>query len=306
MSLMLDLATSLVPLYVMIGLGFIAARFLGVQMQSIARFEIYIIMPFIVFGSVARVALSSGDLLAPLFIYAVAITCSFITYTIGKRIWPDKTANLAGCAGGLGNTVYFGIPVVIALFPPEILGLYVLYIMGLMLNEYTFGYYLLARGKFSVKDSLMKILKLPALYGLILGLLWNVSGMELPVMMESMLHKFIGAQTVLGMGLIGLALGGFRNLEFGPRFVSLLLSVKFLLWPALMLGLIWLDRTMLHLFSEQAYDLWIIIAFVPLAGNVLAYASDLDVYPEKAALTILISTLMAIVLIPLAVAVFVK
>ena len=71
-----------------------------------------------------------------------------------------------------------------------------------------------------------------------------------------------------------------------------------MLWPALALGFIVLDRNVIGLFNEDIYKLIAILSIVPPAANIAAFAAQLNVQPEKAATTVLIGTIFALFYIP--------
>ena len=66
------------------------------------------------------------------------------------------------------------------------------------------------------------------------------------------------------------------------------------------LALIQLDRTVFQLFTTEIYQMFIIMAIMPPAANITAFAAKLDLNPEKAATTVLFGTLFALFYIPLA------
>jgi hypothetical protein len=65
-----------------------------------------------------------------------------------------------------------------------------------------------------------------------------------------------------------------------------------------MVGLIFLDRYFLHIFGEDVHGVMLLMGIVPLAVNTVVYSSALNVHPEKAAVAVLVSTLIALPFIP--------
>jgi predicted permease len=66
-----------------------------------------------------------------------------------------------------------------------------------------------------------------------------------------------------------------------------------------MVLIILIDIRWLHLFNPLIYHVLALLAIVPLAANTVAYATQLNAHPEKAAVTVLASTLWALIYIPL-------
>ena len=166
------------------------------------------------------------------------------------------------------------------------------------LAEITTGYYIGARGNHSVRDSLIKLLKLPALHAIWLALLWNAADMTLPAIAVEWWEKFTGAWVIIGMMLIGVALGKVETFRVDFKLIGWLSVVKFILWPAAAIGLVMFDIAFLGLLDRPAQIILIVMGTVPLAGNTVAYATQLDILPGEAATAILASTLLALVYIP--------
>ena len=77
---MFDLVTLLViniiPLYILIILGFIAGRYLDVNLHSIAIIAIYILAPVVNFGAMAKMEFTQEYILLPFIIMEGCDTCN--------------------------------------------------------------------------------------------------------------------------------------------------------------------------------------------------------------------------------------
>lgn len=56
--------------------------------------------------------------------------------------------------------------------------------------------------------------------------------------------------------------------------------------------------------NEELYKVMFLFAIVPLAGNTVTYAVLLNAKPEKASFTVLISTIVSIIYIPIVLALY--
>ena len=75
MEIFLSLIAKILPLYLIIFLGFLAGKFLKAQKETIASILIYTITPVIVFHGVLTTEINLGILLLPVFYFAL---CSFL------------------------------------------------------------------------------------------------------------------------------------------------------------------------------------------------------------------------------------
>ncbi|PCI97624.1 MAG: transporter [Alphaproteobacteria bacterium] len=304
MSVFLSLFVNLLPLYALIGLGYFAGRVLKVDRQSLGTLAIYIFMPIVVFGFVADLEFKLSYIVLPIILYVSRVIVSLLFLMIGKRVFGDTQANLMALCAAMGNTMYFGLPLVVLLFPHELVPIYIFMALGGVVFEATVGYYIAARGNFDARTALMKILYFPSLYAIILGLCVNFSQIELPDVFWVYWTHFKGAYIVIGMMIIGTALANIKHFVIGRRFLYLVFLGKFFILPIIHFIFVLLDSLVLHWFDKEIYALLMIVSFVPPAANIATLAAQLNLQPEKAATTILIGTIFALFYIPLMVWLF--
>jgi len=301
LDLLILLISNIIPLYILIGLGFISGRWLDVNLHSMAIIAIYILAPIVNFGALARMEFTPEYVLLPVLIFLASSIIGVISYNLARATWRNNIANLIGMASVVGNTMYFGLPVVLALLGPEWAGVYALINLGIFLNEVGLGYYFGARGNATLKGALIKVLKLPVVHAIWLGLLYNLSGFDLPESFLRYWNYAIGAWVFIGMMIIGVALGKLDKLEIDWRLILNLFVPKFVAWPLVGFGIVLADLHYMHWFGSEVHTMLVIITAVPLAGNLVAYAATLKLHPEKAAAAVLISTILGIFTVPAAV-----
>lgn len=304
MDVFFALLIKLIPLYLIIGCGVIAGKYLRVQKESISPLLIYIIAPAIIFYGTQQAELTPSMLFLPLVTFSIACIISLTFFGIGKKIWSDSTSNILGFTAGTGNTGYFGLPVITLILGNELLSVVVLATLGFLVFENTLGYYLIARTHYSLSASLLKLAKLPTIYAFILGIVLNRHSFDLPTVLTTVLEQFRGSYTILGMMIIGIGLSQASKLALDLKFIFTSFLAKFIIWPLAILTLIFFDQKFIHLFSPAIIQVLIILASVPLAANTVTFATELKAQPEKAAVTVLISTIFALFFIPSIVAIF--
>ncbi|MGB5866962.1 MAG: AEC family transporter [Arcobacteraceae bacterium] len=302
MSLFFILLLKIFPLYVNIFLGYIATKYLNITREAVANLLIYILGPIVVFSATISVKIDLAVVFLPVFFY---VFCSILAFTLlffYKNTWDDPTGNILAFSGGTGNTGYFGIPLAVIFFPPYLADIYIFTVLASLLYESTTGFYVTAKGNFTVKQSLQKIMRLPLIYAFVVGVIFNLMGVGIPETLSAYTAQFKGAYGILGMMLIGMGLVGL-NLKKGSdldfKFISVLFVLKFIFWPLTILGLIYLDKTFFMFLNEDLYKVMFLFAIVPLAGNTVTLAVLLNAKPEKASFTVLLSTLISIIYIPI-------
>lgn len=306
MDLFQTLLIKLIPLYILMGLGFVAGRFLKVDSHSIARLMMYVIVPFVFFTGISRMEMSPSLMLVPVVGYAIASTMGLGGYAIAKRLYGDNRANIVGLASGTANIGYFGLPVAMMLFDAQGVGIYLLGIIGNVLYENSFGFYLTARGAHDAREALRRTLRMPSLHAAILGILASALHWQPWGVITDTASYFTGTYTVLGMMMIGLGLAGLEHFRVDVRFTGLLFLIKFAGWPLLTSAVILLDNAAMHLFDEAVHHAMLLVSFMPLSANSVAIASLLNCQPQRMATAVLLSTLVALVYVPLMVGLFIQ
>ncbi len=300
MSLFLSLFFKVLPLYAIIGIGFVAGRFVGVSYRSIADFTIYFISPVVLFCLIWQAELSNSEAwLLPIFTIAMMLVMASTSFLYGTFIWGDSHRNLFSGQLMNGNTGYFGLPVAFALFPEEVANLWILVMLTSTILQVSLGYFIFATGRMSPIGGLRRLLKLPPFYAMIGGLVINIAGVPWPAdALNETYQMFRGSFFVLGMSIIGLSLATLSRKEIDWRYIGHSSLWRFLVWPALAIGVITLDSQIMGLIDPQYYGLILLIGILPLAADSAAFAAQLDVFPEKAASAILVTTLIALIYIP--------
>lgn len=295
------LIANIIPLYILVALGFIAGRWMDVNLHSMAIIVIYIIAPVVNFGAMTKLSFDPEYVALPAILLAFSAGVGFAVYALATRAWRDSKANLIAMSSVTGNTGYFGLPIVLALFGDKWVGLYLFMNMGVLLSENILGYYFGARGHADMKGAIIKVLKLPVIHAIWLGLLVNALNLPLPSVFDRYWHYATGAWVIIGMMLIGIALSKLPKLELDMRLMRWMFAPKFILWPLAGAAIITLDHVYFHAFEKDIYGLIAIFVSVPLAGNIVAFAANLNLHPERAAGAVLISTVLGIITVPAAV-----
>lgn len=303
MSLFFIILLKIFPLYINVVLGYLSSKLLDVKRESIATLLIYILGPIVVFSATLSVKIDLAVAFLPIFLYVFCSIIAFAALFIWGKSWSNPTGNILAFSAGTGNTGYFGIPLAIIFFPPALADIYIFTVLASLLYESSTGFYVTAKGNFSVKESLLKISKLPILYAFILGIALNLMGVRIPDEISAYTSQFKGAYGILGMMMLGMGLIGLKGEEdnWDKKFISITFILKFVFWPLAMLGFIYLDKTFFQFLYDDLYKVLFLFSIVPLAGNTVTLAVLLNAKPEKASLAVFLSTVVSIIFIPVAI-----
>lgn len=304
MPLFTKLLIKLTPLYLNILLGYIAGKKLEANRDTITKIMFYMINPLIIFNGVIHTTIDLSILSLPLVTFIVASSLCIIFYRFSRRIWTDSSKNIMAFSAGSGNTGYFGIPLAMLLFNPQAEGIYIMALLGITLYENSLGYYISAKGTHTPSECFAKLLRLPTLYAFAAGLCINLFHLPLPEVYKDFIGHIKGVYTVLGMMIIGLGIAGLTNFKLDLKFIGMTFLAKFFVWPILILSIIALDSHFFGFYGPIVHQALILLSIVPLAVNTVVMASLMKCNPEKAAATVLLSTVFALFYVPLMASVF--
>ncbi len=299
MDLFLTLLYQVAPLGILIFLGYFAQKRWNLDARSFSKFLIFCVTPGVLFYSGWNAPIQAHVLWYPVLFFAGEALLSVFLLCLGKIVFKDTRANLLAFSGTDPNTGYFGYPVVVSLLGAALGPLTILVNMGSLMFQNLLGYYYLARGRFEVRDSLFRLLRLPALYAYGLGLLFQILHVTQPDFLEPLIQHFIGTWIYLGMAIVGMGLASVRLRELDFSFLGLAFMGKFLLLPLVVLFIFWMDQHAFQLLTEEARQVFWTLSLCPTAANSVAFSTELNVHPERASSMVFLSSLFALIYIPL-------
>ncbi|EIF52007.1 hypothetical protein SULAR_00830 [Sulfurovum sp. AR] len=281
---------SILFVYVFILLGYMAKRIFKEEMnpKTLTLMSVYFLQPFVTIWGFSTARLHSEHLYVPLIYLAIILLLLFPTILLGKALFSDpKERAIFSIAGFVGNTGNIGIPLGIALFGEASVIYTTLINIANVFVVYIIGVYIYSRGSFSIKESLLNIIRIPIIPASIVAILINIY--EVPLSTEIIEFFKMGAYAgiVLQLFLLGTFLQGICIKELHPKLFIGTISQKFIIVP-LATALI-LSLTDLPLFVQGVIFMEMM---VPLAVANINLASLYDCKPKDVTSLILLSTLL--------------
>lgn len=92
---------------------------------------------------------------------------SLSVYYLSSFLFKDNTRNILAFSSGSTSMGYFGLPIAMALVDEDSVSVYVVCYIGMALFENSLGFYRATNGIYIAKECVLKLLKLPSLYGMI-------------------------------------------------------------------------------------------------------------------------------------------
>ena len=301
---MLAIFLQTLPFFAVIGLGFLAGRrgfFPPEATAWLTRFVFYFALSALLFGFAAN--MSIGDIFEPraaaaylwgtVLVYIVVLAVAFV------RRLPLDQASMEAQAGVIGNTGFLGVPMLVLLLGNQAAGtiILVLVIDLIVFSSLLTVIVTLARqGRLSPdlpRVIAQGLLRNPMVVAMAAGLGWSATGWALPGPVDAFIVLLGAAATPGALFAIGASLATSRAER--PVVAGWLTLSKLVLHP-LAVGL---GAYVLFPVDPFTAKVLVVTAALPVAGNVYILAQHYNLAVARVSASILISTLVSVLSLPL-------
>lgn len=288
--------SKVIPIIIIFFLGYFLKKinlFASSTADTLLKIVFYVTLPALTFLSGSTAELSLQFFYLPIIAIVVVLIIFSVSFPISKKFnLPRATQGTFLVATLIMNTG-FTLPFVLAAYGNQGLAIYTIFDFGSTLMIFTFAYYFAIKfGKNEHrKIPIKKFLLLPPIWGLIIGIIFNLLKFELHPTALNFL-EIVGKPTIF---LVILSLG----IYFSPKITNLgkMLTVFSLrIGLGMMLGLL-----VVNLLNIEGIMRTLVVIFcgAPVGYNTLIFASLEELDKEFAASLVSISLLLGIIYVPL-------
>ncbi len=227
-------AVAIFSMYIFIAMGYIAKKSFSkdIHSKTLNLLSVYMLQPFLTFWGLMQRPIDTTLIEAPLYYLLIVISVLILTYPIIRNLFKEPTQrSIALIAAFIGNTGNLGIPLGIAIFGLDSVPIMTLINLMNIFVVYTIGVYIYSRGNFSIKESLLNIIKLPILWFAILAILMNSYEVAIHEQILKMLHMGAFASMVVQLLLFGIYLQEAHLKLISIKLLSWVMGMKFILIP---------------------------------------------------------------------------
>ncbi|MFW3354906.1 AEC family transporter [Aliarcobacter butzleri] len=293
---MIEAIFSVLPIYFFIFLGFIAKKRFTTQIdeKTLVLLSLYFFQPILILWGLTKSPINYEFIMSPLFyIIIVFTTLSFLIF-FGKIIFNSRTDESIYLGTALiGNTGNLGIPLGIALFGVESVPYTSIINIANVFFMYTISVYFFAREQFSLKQAIISIFKIPAIWFALFAIFLNYY--QVPISEHIATALNMGAYTSLTIQLFIFGVYLYNvQVKTIPWKLSLHISfAKHILLPVIgILIIVWFTD-----FNSFVASILIMELMMPLAVNNVNFAVLYNCKPFDVAATILISSIVFVFLL---------
>ncbi|MBN7813415.1 hypothetical protein J0A68_20840 [Algoriphagus sp. H41] len=297
MEVLIELFQNLLPVLAFIGVGWFLRKRLGINPALVSTPLVFVLIPVLVVYNVSE-ADSSKIALIPVLSFMVSLAMNLPALLAKKTLAKREDTNLLKSSFTFFNVLFFGLPVVSALFGKEATSILICVYLGTAVYGDIIGFFQVAKTKLSTKEAVKEILKVPFIYVFIVAIAIKIWGLEIPDSFSPVMDVVGWVVSALGMMIVGVHLDqvdfkntkiayfgkllGFRMLS-AALFTFLVIGGEYLLWESL---------------DMEDYLILALLPFLPVASNISLFASFLETEEECFSLVVFFSILLSLAVVP--------
>ncbi|MCA0172522.1 AEC family transporter [Bacillus sp. RAR_GA_16] len=281
----------IVPVFILIGIGVLLHRIFQFDLYTLAKVNIYFIVPGFIFLKLYETTFSLSLFLSVLTFFSILIVVLYVVSYVISRLFGYSRSVRASFTNSIlfYNSGNYGVPVNDLVFKHDPFAMSIQVIILTFQNILTFSW-----GIFSLKtvegsklSALLGYFKMPVLYAMLLGIGFNLLDVSVPEFILIPADYIADSMIAIALLTLGAQVAQLRlSKNLSVVYVSLI--IRLLLGPAIALGIIYV----LGVDGVTAQALFISSA-MPTAVNSAIIAQEYENEPELSAQIVLASTVFS-------------
>lgn len=225
-------ANNILPILLLGGAGFALGKLLDINARSLGRVVFYVFSPVLIFDLLLQNRLKIDEAIGVILLtICVVLSMGIITFLLGTLFKLDRpTLTSILITTMFANTGNYGLPLVSFAFGEQALSYAGIYFATTTLLFYTLGVLIASLGHMSLKEAALGLFRIPTLYAVILAILINAFGLQIPGPVERAVDLAAGGTIPLMLILLGVELTRVQ-LSGSVRAMQLSVSLRLLIAP---------------------------------------------------------------------------
>lgn len=290
-ELLMILVDIILPIFVLLMIGFVIQRKIALDVQTLARLSIYFLVPGFIFVRLYETVFDATLFLQIFAFFMILLIVLFIiSQLVGTLLGMDKKRKTVFSNSILFyNSGNYGIPVNDLVFKSDPLAMSIQVIILTLQNMtiFSYGIFSLRSADLGKMRALLGYFKMPVLYAMLAGILLNVYAVPIPSFIWIPANYIADAMVAIALVTLGAQVAELKiTKQLSTVYVSV--AMRLLLAPALAFLLI-----LLFGLSGIIAQALFISSAMPTSVNSSVIAQEYDNHPQLAAQIVLFSTLMS-------------
>ncbi len=298
-SVLATLVQVIVPLSIPVVVGALLVRYKQLDTKPLLTLSLYYLSPAIIFDTLSTAHISHNEILKTLAFSLVNLLFLWLAANGFAKVLKLPKSETAGLTliSSFTNSVNYGLPLVLLAFGKLGLDKASVYVIIQMIIVNTIGVFFAARSKFSIKQAIGSVFKLPAIYAALIAVLIRISDLPIPSGLSKGVSMIAGAYspivlTILGAQMMRVSLTKTEQKEQ----VAFWLGLWIRLCMSPLIALLTLFLLQIH---GMLHSVLFVLACMPVAVNAVILAEKYKASPSLVSKCILWTTLLSFLLLPL-------
>jgi len=276
------------PILLLVALGYSFQRRMRIDASALNRVNLYLFVPALTLSRLAETPLSAqtiGVVAAATLLNALALW--LLSRVIGRLMRLDSQNQATVTLGAvLGNSGNFGLPLIELVLGRQFVGYQALVLAFNNVLTFTVGTWLLARAKLPLAEATKRVLSMPLIYAVLLGIFLSATQTSLPKPLLTSLRYLGDGLIPVALVTLGVQLAEQAGLRDGAA-ISVAAVLRLIASPLSMVAIV-------HLLGVQPElgRVLILGASVPTAVNTALLAIEFQVNPSLASAIVLVTTVL--------------
>ena len=286
----------MLPIFVVIGAGYLGQKRLKLNLATIARLGLYILSPCLAFTSLSHSQLTAGNALGCVAVMlSVTALLGGLGSLTGRFLGQDASQNSAFLLSTLfTNAGNYGVPLMDLAFGPASRDLAIVCFVTQQVLFNTLAVWLANRGRLSWRQGLRQVLRMPVFFAVVAALVVLGTGVRIPDPLDKGISLLGNAALPIILLSLGLQLAETRpDLKDAPR-IGIGVLYRLVLSPALTVMVVCLYAPLFGM-SGLTAKVVIVAMAMPTAVTVVLMSIEFKADAKFVASVVFISTLASAV-----------
>jgi predicted permease len=297
MELFIILKDIILPIFVIMALGFVMQKKFDLNIQTLARLNIYFLVPGFIFVKLYSTKISFnlfGNILLFFILYVVIlyVISHFVGNAIGLEKGEKTTFSNSTMFFNSGN---YGVPVNDLVFKSDPLAMSIQVIMLTLQNIFLFSYgiFSLQSIKVGKLKAALGYFRMPVLYAMLAGVFLNVYNVPIPSFIWIPANYIADAMIAMALFTLGAQVAKIK-FSTGLKIVYYSLVLRLAIGPLIALAIIYIFKV-----DGIVAQALLIGSAMPTSVNSAVIAEEYNNHPDLAAQILLFSTLFSAITVTL-------
>lgn len=281
----------IVPVFIIVALGFVLGRWQKIDVKPLSTVSIYLMIPCLVISSLSRRRIESSELTRLIvFTLLASLAAVALAWLLARLLrLDDRWQSAMILSTAFGNVGNFGLPMALFAFGDEGLQQATIVFVASGILSFSLGIFVASRGHFTPAQAFLQIFKMPPIYATTTALLINAFNITLPEFINRPLILLGDGAIPVQLVMVGAQLAS-SSLKGASTTVAWAVGAK--LVGGAVIGM--LVATMLGL-DGVARQAAILQMAMPAAVNSSIFAVQFDLHPEFVSSVVVLTTLLSLV-----------